>query len=199
MAEVRVGDIPVGADRRGLAFGDDATEVEHVDVVAHVEHERDVVVDQEHAGARDADVADPVAEPAALGGVEAGGRLVEQEDRRVGRARPGDGHELALALAEVTGVAVAEVGDADEVERALHGAVRGRALDAEGRGADVLLDGEVVVELERLEGTSEAAAHALVGPEAVDPLAVEQHAPSALAKPGDRRRSRSSCRRRSGR
>ena len=99
----------------------------------------------------------------ALGGVEAGGRLVEQEDLRVGGAGPGDGHELALALAEVTGLAVAQVGDADEVERTLHGAVRGRALDAEGGGADVLLDAEVVVELERLEGTGEAAAHPLVG------------------------------------
>ena len=105
--EVRLGDVAVGADRRGLAFGDDATEVEHVDVVAHVEHERDVVVDQEDAGAGDADVADPVAEPLALGGVEARGRFVEEEDLRVGRARAGDGHELALALAEVAGVAVA--------------------------------------------------------------------------------------------
>ena len=50
----------------------------------------------------------------------------------------------------------------------------GGALDAERRGADVLLDAEVVVELERLEGAGEAAAHALVRPEAVDPGAVEQ-------------------------
>ena len=87
VAEVRVGDVAVGADRRGLAFGDDATEVEHVDVVAHVEHERDVVVDEEDAGAGEADVADPVAEPLALGGVEAGGRFVEEQDLRFGRAR----------------------------------------------------------------------------------------------------------------
>ena len=162
------------------------TEVEHVDVVAHVEHERDVVVDQQDARAGEADVADPVAEPLALGGVEAGRRLVEQEDLRFGRAGAGDRHELALALAEVTGVAVAEVGDADEVERTLHGAVLGRALDAERRGADVLLDAEVVVELERLERASEAAAHALVRPEAVDPRAVEHDVRRCLGEAGDR-------------
>ena len=84
------------------------------------------MIDQQDAGAGDADVADPVAEPAALGGVEAGSRFVEEEDRRVGRAGSGDGHELALTLAEVTGVALAQVGDADEVERTLHGAVAWR-------------------------------------------------------------------------
>ena len=51
VAEVRVGDGAVGADGGGIALGDDLAEVEHVDVVADVEHERDVVVDEQDAGA----------------------------------------------------------------------------------------------------------------------------------------------------
>ena len=41
------------------------------------------------------------AEQLALGGVEAGRRLVEQHQLRVGGQRPGDADQLALAVAEV--------------------------------------------------------------------------------------------------
>jgi hypothetical protein len=73
--------------------------------------------------------------------------LVEQHDVRVGGSGPRDRHELALALTEVARVALAQVGDADEVEGLSHRAVAGVAPDAERRGADVRFDGEVVVEL----------------------------------------------------
>ena len=87
---------------------------------------------------------------------------------------------------QVAGVAVAEVGDADEVERALHGAVAGVALHAERGGADVLLDGEVVVELELLERAGETAAHPLVRREPVDACAVERDRARGLGEAGDR-------------
>ena len=64
------------------ALGDDAPEVEHVDVVAHVEHQAHVVVDEEHGHVAFEEVTEVVAEQLALGGVEAGGRLVEQQQLR---------------------------------------------------------------------------------------------------------------------
>ena len=62
-AEVRLGDPDVGADRGGVALGDDLPEVEDVDVVAEAEHERDVVVDEQDAGAGVGDGTDALAEP----------------------------------------------------------------------------------------------------------------------------------------
>ena len=107
-AEVRLGEPPIRPDGRGIALDDHLAEVEHVDVVADVEHQRDVVIDQQHAGAGCRDVADAGSQATALGGVEAGGRLVEQQHRGLGHVRPCDRHELALALAELLGVAIAD-------------------------------------------------------------------------------------------
>ena len=104
-------------------------------------------------------LADPLAEPGPLGAVEAGGGLVEQQDVGLGDAGPGDGDELALALAEVAGGPVAQRADADAVERGGDGVVAVGAGGAEGGDADVLLDREVVVELERLERAAQAGAH----------------------------------------
>ena len=121
VAEVGVGNRAVRADLGAVTVGDHLSEVEDVDRIADVEDECDVVVDQKDAGAVGADVADAFAEPFALGGVQAGGGLVEQDDLRVRRTRACNGRELALALAQVAGVASTELGNADQVERTLHG------------------------------------------------------------------------------
>ena len=100
--------------------------------------------------------------------------------RRIGA---GDGDELPFALAELARRAVAQLARCRRVERRATQPRRSLAVGAEGRGADVLLDAEVVVELEGLEGAGEPAAHALVGRQPVEPLPSSRTAPSAVAKP----------------
>ena len=87
------------------------------------------MVDEQHAGPGRGDVADPLAEPPAVRGVETGGRLVEQQDLRIGDARSGDRHELALALAELSRVPVAQLAEPGALECRGHltrGGARGR-------------------------------------------------------------------------
>ena len=76
-----------------------------------------------------------------------------------------------------------QIGDADEVERALHGAVFGGTLDAVRRRADVLLHAEIVVELERLEGAGEAVRTRWCDRRASIRVPSSSTAPEALAKP----------------
>ena len=143
------------------------------------------MVDEEDAGPLRADVADAFAEPLALGGVEAGGGFVEQDDLGIGRAGPGDRDELALSLAAGRRPSRSRRSAMPTRSSARCTAPRRASpRDAERGGADVLLDAEVVVELELLERAGEAAAHALVRREAVDTGAVEAHrAARAFAKP----------------
>ena len=56
--------------------------------------------------------------------VEAGERLVEQQQRRVGREGPGDGDPLRLAAGELRRLALGEVADAEAVEPLLGQCVR---------------------------------------------------------------------------
>ena len=117
-----------------------------------------------------------VAEALALSiGVETGGGLVEQQHRRVGRARPRDRHELPFTLAELARRAD-RAGRRSRRVRVLRSTRRWRCSWAvlNDRGADVLLDGEVVVELERLEGARRASPHPRVGGKAVDALALQR-------------------------
>ena len=67
-----------------------------------------------------ADGPDAFAQPGALVAVEAGSRLVEQQDRGISDAGAGDRHQLALALAQLARRAVAQVRDAHVLERPGH-------------------------------------------------------------------------------
>ena len=70
----------------GPALGQDLSEVQHVDVVAHTDDERDVVLDHQHREVQGlAQLQQPLAELVGLVGTHAGGRLVEQQQIGVGR------------------------------------------------------------------------------------------------------------------
>ena len=60
-----------------------------------------------------------VAQPDPQVGVEAGERLVEQHEARLGRQRAGERDALALAAGQLVGVAVAVAGEADDAEPVL--------------------------------------------------------------------------------
>src|SRR5690606_24549681 len=92
----------------------------------------------------------------------------------------GDAHQLALAVAQLGWAPPCEVGDADRVERGVHlvsvpCTVRAEQVGehAAHRGSlggdlEVLADGEVVEELDRLPGAPEPEACAVLGSERGD-------------------------------
>ena len=94
----------------GGAVGDLLAVVEHDDVVGDPHDDAHVVLDQQH---RDAVlVADEAQQLVQLGGfarVEAGGRLVEAEQRRVGAHGAGDLQPALGAIGQVAGRVVGAV------------------------------------------------------------------------------------------
>ena len=84
-------------------------------------------------------------QPLLGGGIEPAGRLVQGEERRVGRRDRGRGHQQALTRRQIAGVARGEVGDAQGGQP--RSGVAGLAARHERR-PDLLLDG--VVEQQRV-------------------------------------------------
>jgi hypothetical protein len=82
--------------------------------------------------------------------------FVEQQHGRVGDAGQRDRHELAFALAQLAGRPVTQADDPEAVERPEHRGATVGGTPAEGGHADVLLNGEVVVELELRERAPQA-------------------------------------------
>ena len=97
-AQIGLGHTAVRLHDRGRAARDQHAEVEHVDLLAQVEHEVHVVVDHEDRDAAVADSAEALAEPLALHGVEPAGGFVEEDDARVADQGARDGDELTLSL-----------------------------------------------------------------------------------------------------
>ena len=79
----------------------------------------DVVGDQHRRGRVrvGGEPGEPAQQVLAAAEVHAGGRLVEQQQLRVGHQRPRDLHPLALALAQRAERALGEVADAEPVEQ----------------------------------------------------------------------------------
>ena len=100
------------ADLFEVAVVDDGQAVGHL-------HGLLLVVGDEHRGDRQrvVQVAQPQAQLRAHLGVERAERLVEQQHLGLDGQRPGQGHALALAARELRGVALAEVGQAHQLEQ----------------------------------------------------------------------------------
>src|SRR5437763_9379439 len=96
--ELAVADFGRGAGHEGLA------EVEDVDRVADLEDQAHVVLDHEDADAAlGEEVGEEMAEGLALLDVEAGGRLVEEEDPGAAGQGPGQFDQPALAGGDLAG------------------------------------------------------------------------------------------------
>ena len=114
--------------------GDEAVDRAVVDVVGRAvlldapgPHDGDAVADRQRLGlvvgheqrrgaGRAQHVDDVGAQAGPQVGVEAGERLVEQHEPRLGRQRPGEGDALALAAGQLVRVAVAVAGEPDHAE-----------------------------------------------------------------------------------
>ena len=90
---------------------------EHGDRVAQVEHQRDVVLDDEEGDALPVEVADDLDHPVDQRRVDAAGRLVEQDHLRLEHEHLGQLDQLLLAVGQRAGLLVAEPAEADEVEQ----------------------------------------------------------------------------------
>ncbi len=111
--------------------------------------------------------------------IEAGRRLVVEQDARLGRHRPGDGHAPPLAARQLRRLAVDEIGQADEAEDFLDARVGVGRLPVqllEQLVADVLADRQRVEERPFLEHHPEvvADAHHVVLGHVVHLLAVDE-------------------------
>jgi hypothetical protein len=112
---------------RGLAIGDPAAAVEDRDAVAQAHHELHVVLDQQDGAAVAPYALEQRAQRELLGGIHAGGRLIEREQQRFGGQRAGDLEPALIAVRQGARRIAGVAGDADVVEQ-LHRALADRAL-----------------------------------------------------------------------
>ena len=163
----------------GRPAGDLAAELDHVDAVAHAEHEVHVVVDEQAADAGGGDLPEVLAEGDALGRVEAGGRLVEEQRPRGRRAseratpsgfcRPSgssDGLRSATSLeADISAIASRTAGGGRRVRAApCRAAASTRRCRCRRPTRTLLSRREVVEQLDRLPRAHQARAGPAGGP-----------------------------------
>ena len=108
-----------GEDLEHVALLDDAPALDHRDLAGDVADHRHLVGDEQDGQAELAvDAREQVEDRAGGFRVERGGRLVGEQHLGLGGERAGDADALLLAAGEFGRVAVALVGEADEVEQA---------------------------------------------------------------------------------
>ena len=107
IAEVSLDDGAVSCDRVGVAVRDHPAEVEHRHLIAHTEHHRHVVLDEENGHAPlVGELAHEVRELGGLVLTESGGGFVEQQHRWLGRDGACERDEPALPERQLLGTAV---------------------------------------------------------------------------------------------
>ena len=121
-------------DRPGL---DRLARVHDADAVAGLEHQPEVVADEQHRGAElAAEGLDEVDDAGLDGDVERRGRLVEDQERRPRHQRHGDDDALLLAAGELVRVAVEDAGGVGQADRLDHAQRLGAGLGRAGALVD---------------------------------------------------------------
>ena len=143
-------------------------------MVAHGEHQAHVVVDEQDRQVEVEQRPQALAQDEALGAVEPGGRLVEQQHAGPLGQRPGHRHQLALPEGQLGRTAIgharspssSSASPTASTSTARRGSTTSRTIDAESLGhrrhLAVLAHGQVVEQLERLPRAHQAAAGPLV-------------------------------------
>jgi hypothetical protein len=141
-------------DAAGGAFFHDNPFGQHEDSIRELAGEVDVVRRDQEAAALLGQGAQGFAERAPAGGVEGGGRLVHQEQRRIDGERTGDRDPLALPAGELARKGSGPAADAqgfEEAESVFAGRGGRLAVDVNRRKHDVLQSRQVLEESVRLE------------------------------------------------
>src|SRR6476619_8654476 len=137
LPEVRRDHLRMTANRGRVALGDDAAVVEHLDPIAQVHDQRDVVGDE-----HDRDrllVTEPADQPQQLLGldrVHAGVRLVEQEDPWLGRDRASDLQAALIAIGQMARQPVALLVQPEEGHQLARTVGQSPLLPTEARGRE---------------------------------------------------------------
>ena len=145
------------------ALGDGAAAVDHHDPVGEAVGFLEVLRREQHGRAARDELFDHAPEVGAARGVEAGRRLVEEQDRRSVHERGGEVEPAPHAAGVRLGRTVRRVGQPELLEQ-LVGARAGALARLVGEVADepeVLASGEVVVDGGVLAGEPDALAHGL--------------------------------------
>src|SRR2546426_3797750 len=140
--------------------------------LAEPHHHLHVVLHQQHRPPAVAQGAHGVQQLVEQGAVDAGRRLVEQDQLRLGHQHADELHQLLLPVGQVAGVLVGQPLELDEAEQ-LQGPLPRRGV---ARGRDhhqVLQRGQLREHPDHLEGAPDAEVEDLVRPHPVDAVALE--------------------------
>src|SRR6267143_2166967 len=173
--EVGFNDSLVRLDGAWRPFRDLLAVVENEHGLAEAHDHLHVVLDEEHGLARVAQPAHRLQEVVEERAVDAGRRLVEEDQRGIRHEHPHELDELLLAVGEVARVLAGQVAEPHEPEQLAPATLRLRVRAARD-DEQVLQRRQLGEDADDLEGAADAAAGDLPGLEAVDPLAAEAHA-----------------------
>src|SRR5262245_4801537 len=173
-AEVRFNDALVGLDDAGRAFGDLVAVVEDEHDLAQSHDDLHVVLDEQHGLALAAQTAHGVEQVVEKGAVDAGRRLVEQDQRRIAHEHPHELDELLLAIVQVAGVLAGQLLELHEGEQ-LAAPTLGDGPIAPGHDQEIFERRELGKHAGHLKGAAHALHRDLPRLQAVDALPLEEN------------------------
>src|SRR6185369_17068483 len=179
-AEMAMPERAIGAERLRAAAPRDASLLDDDVVVADRDQPFDVLVDHDHREAGAAQRRERAPDLLAHEGREPFGRLVEDQQQRIGDEGTADREHLLLAARELVAEVVAAAGEGGEHREDARRRPRGRAFDAGTmERAQVLLDAEVREHLSSFGDERDPAASDPVRREPGDGAAGERDRPCA--------------------
>src|SRR5712691_2300763 len=173
--EVGFNDSLVGLDDPGRPLGDLVAVVENEHDLAQPHDDLHVVLHEQHRLALVAEAADGLEQVVEERAVHAGGRLVEQDQRRVAHEHPHELDQLLLAVGEIAGVLAGERLELHEREQLPRPALGGGPVAA-GHHQQVLERGQLGEDARHLERAAHALHRDLPRFQSVDALAPEEDA-----------------------
>src|SRR5205807_5160905 len=173
--EVGFNDPLIRLDGARRPFRDLLAVVENEHGLAEAHDHLHVVLDEQHGLARVAQPAHRLQQIVEERAVDAGRRLVEQDQRGIGHEHTHELDELLLTVGEVTRVLAGQPAQSHELQQLAAVALR-LGVRAARDDEQVLQRRQLREDADDLEGAPDAAAGDLPGLEAVDPPAAEAHA-----------------------
>ena len=148
-----------------------------MDMIADVEHQPDIVLDQQHAAFHlGDDAADEAGQILRLLRRHAGRRFVQQNIAGLHHEGAADGDPALVGVGQPAGHPLGEIADADPVQHRLGpgGRVAPRQAKADARHLEIVDNAEIGEQPSRLEGACDAAAADAVRRRAADLLPIQQ-------------------------
>ena len=189
-AEVGGNYIRIFADLCASAFGQFLAVIKHQDAVGEVHHHLHVVLDQHHRDTGIGDLAHQMVDLDGFLGVEAGGRLVEEDQARLHGQGAGDFETLERAVGHAVGTGLGKLFETDEAHqlkgflahfivaapqcRQTQGGLDQVTVQSQmGANHDVLDGAHVHADLQVLESPGDTARRQFIGGFAANRLAIQ--------------------------